>query len=521
MNTKAAIFRSVFVVLICLACGFVRLPTVRSEQVAHGAAPTETIALSSGTPAATLTLTLVKVLPGSVTLGDPDGEPREENLTLAYSIMTAEMSLAQFQSLAPEQALHQRQERVEAIAVTIEQKRILEEISRRGDTYAAQVVTVDDVAMLTARLNSLYAPQQETNRLLVTRRFRLPTAWEWQHAMSLGSQQSSRDINPWPNYQTDFSEKEQTFLQTKWQAAGGQGQFQGTREQVRALLKRCPNPEFGIVVLNLFFRDLLCGRSASSGSNQRENGSWSEPPADLAETLTAGGKNAWGMFGAHRGYPEWTLAGSLGQQEALATWRRFEDGTATATDKGKPLFQLAGGHGICIDDTDLSPLSALFIWHERETSDGKSLFTVEEAEEKAVDFSATLRLVLVECLRDDWRMVVRQSFMSQAGAEQPQADRFTAELSQFSAQAKSDEAYVHAYCALAEYQHNNFTGSAERLSASASAVAETKAKGLSRDEVLGSGDGSASTQQQRPSSNTVYLRALAKLAGRDAGEETD
>lgn len=494
------------------------LPMCPSEKMACGAAPTETIALSSGTPAAALTLTLVKVPSGSVSLGEPGGEPRQENLTLAYSIMTAEMSLAQFQALAPEQAVHQRQERVEAVAVTSEQKRILEELSRRGDRYAAQVVTVDDVAMLTARINSLYGPQQEASRLLVTRRFRLPTTWEWQHAMSLGSQPKSRDINPWPNYPTDFSEKEQTFLRTKWQAAGGQGEFQGTQEQVRALLKGCPNPEFGILVLNLFFRDLLRGRSVSSVSEHQENGSWSEPPADLAETLTAGGKNAWGMFGAHRGYPEWTLAGSLGQQEALATWRRFEDGTATAADRGKPLFQLVGGHGICIDDTDLSPLSALFIWHERKTSDGKSLYTIEEADEKAVDFSATIRLVLVECLRDDWRKVVRQSFMSHGGTEQPQPDRFTAELSQFSSQAKNDEAYVHVYSALAEYQQNNFMCSAERLSASASAVTETKAKGLSRDELLGRGNSSAAAKQQRPSSNTVYLQALAKLVGRDSGE---
>lgn len=301
--------------------------------------------------------------------------------------------------------------------------------------------------------------------------------------MSSGSQPNSRDINPWPQYPGDFTEKEQTFLQTKWQAAGGKGDFVGKHEQVRSLLKECPNPEFGILVLNLFFRELLRGRSVNNLADQQDEGSWSEPPTELAETLAAGEKNSWGMFGAHRGYPEWTLAGSLGQQEALAAWRRFEDGTATVADKGKPLFQLVGGHGICIDDTDLSPLRALFVWHERKTSDGKSAYTIDESDEKAVDLSATIRLVLVECLRDDWRNVVRHSFMEAAGDQQPQpqADRFTSELTQFSAQAKSDGAYVNAYCALAEYRQKNSVGSAERLSRSASAFTEQKAKGLTRE----------------------------------------
>ena len=440
---------------------------------------------------------------GDVPIGRPGGDDEPKRLEKDYWFAAYEISLSQFMALAPLATQNAFVERVEKLNSSPEQKVILESIQKQHESYVVQMISIEEAAQFTAELNRQFvAHADQSKQTLSQERFRLPTAIEWQHAMSMASMSGeSRSINPWPAFPDKFSKNDQVFLEEKWKESGGKEEFSGSPEQLIWLIEKSSNVEAGIALANKFLQDLLKGRSSDLNSPEVP-GSWSQPPNELAEKRDAGGSNSWGIFGAHRGSSEWTLAGSLSQSDALKLWRGLEESGAGDSVRQDRNFQLSGAHVGAVDASSLLPLLDLFVWHRRIAINDRVEVSLTEADDDEihVDQSVTMRLVLVETMADKWIEIVRSSLLQdqEVGVSQASASQYTDEVSKLSSDTARDTSVIAVYLAFAHYRYGD----------------RSKAVTILTDAFQ-----KLSSQSKSMKADTIYFASTSALMAQDAAQD--
>ncbi len=469
-----------------------------------------------------LTLRMVYVPADQGVRADSDGAAAGKGrIVQPFFFAASELSLADFNALAPAAVRESHDANERKMATQEGQKKDWLEMQREADSYVVKMVSLDEAIGITAVATAALAkPTRQNSLRIATERFRLPTAAEWRHAMSMGSQPKNMHINPWPVFDRDFSEKERGRCAEIWTACGGQGAFIGAPEQVLWFIREASgSAEEQLELLTLFLRFLLQGRMLDP---QKKNSySWEVQPEPLAERIDAAPGNEWGIRGAHRGYPEWVLSAAT-QNEALDLWRRFESGDRSNDDRQRPKFGLCGAASFTLNKNDLKPMLQAFISHETAVLDGKPFFSWQDAEDREVfiDRSVSLRLVLVESLADEWVAVVRSLFADQkdATAVAENARLLLAEVERLTwgPDRSRNESIVNCYWAIAECRCGRGNDAAIRLASNAMLVSRKSSSAEDIAMRIRRAQGGAGSARPTPGSpDGVYLKSVARLMACD------
>jgi hypothetical protein len=456
--------------------------------------------------ATVLKLRLIYVPSGTALLGRPGAEERSVVLGQPFYIAVDEVSVSAFSACLEdgERSSHDKREKT---FITDSDR---ERMHREGDSFSATMISLEEAARVTARINrELSRARTSTTETLVSERVRLPTAAEWQYAMSCGSQAQHRYINPWPGSASNhLSDRNLARCRELFEKCGRTDEFRATPEQVTWLVEECQgNGAARLEILSFLFPFLLDGRGDTTPAWRR----FETKPEPLAETLAVALPNAWGIRGCHRGYPEWVLADSS-QASALAVWRRFEDSLATGSDKDQKAFRLCGSNSVVLAQTDLSPLAKVFLFHER------SLVSWNDANAAdgsiVEDESVGMRVVMVECLSDEWRRIVRSSMLStdDAAMAENKANTYGEEITRLSGNREQDLAILQTYLGLQEYQSGRFEDSADRIGRSADKISGRAPVAVSLSSRLRKGGGGAGKESSSPpAGDRIFFSSTAKL----------
>lgn len=455
--------------------------------------------------------------------GAEGGEIAKPKILQPFYFAESELSLADFNVLASGEIRNAHDAREQTMASEDDQKRDWEKMQRNAQAYVAKMVTPDEAAGITAAANAALAkPAGPLGPTLTTERFRLPTAAEWRHAMSMGSQPDKKHINPWPDFDRDFTDKERMRCQELWTSCGGKGRFVGTQEQVTwAVQEASDKTAEKLELLTTFTRFLLNGRILDP--RKPNSYSWEILAEPLAERIDSAPGNEWGIRGAHRGYPEWVLC-LASQNEAREFWGRFESSHVSDADRQRAAFGLCGASSFTLGKDDLKPMLQAFVSHESRVMNGKAEFSWQEAEdaELCIDRSVAMRLVLVMCLSDTWVGIVRTSIGKHdtfTVAEEASRE-FLQQLETLTsgAELQRSQAIINAYLALSEYRCGEPGSGAQRLAASipiafgqTSTVDAVPNLGRRRRNPA-SGDQAARSPKN---ADAVYFASVSRLMERD------
>ncbi|MCX7401519.1 MAG: SUMF1/EgtB/PvdO family nonheme iron enzyme [Planctomycetia bacterium] len=474
-----------------------------------------------------VTIKMVYV-PGQEGEGGVSGssEASSKGLKQPFYFAVTELSLADFDALAPDDRRQGHDATEQTMAQQDEQKKDWAEMQRQAASYVAKMVSLDDAAAITAAATAaataaLAKSARSSSVTLASERFRLPTSAEWRHAMSMGSQPDKMYINPWPVFEHDLSEKDRGRCGELWTSCGGAGAFKGTPEQVVWLIAEASgNSEQRLELVTIFTRFLLNGRLLDP--KKTNSYSWEVQPEPLVERIDAAPGNGWGIRGAHRGYPEWVLS-ATNQNDALGVWRRYESQAYADSDNQQQAFGLCGASSFTLNKLDLLPMLSAFVNHETPILDGVPYFSLQQAKDGGlhIDRSTSLRLVLVECLADEWAALVRSAFEDKKDAKSAVdvAKPLLAEIERlsFGSERVRYEAIINGYLAIAEYRCGAEDDAAARLASSATSVSS---KTRSADDIAARfrrarGNAGSPTTPASSSPESVYLQAVARLMTRD------
>ncbi len=449
---------------------------------------------------------------------DPSGK---ERLAQPFYFAATELTLAGFNALASKETRASHDAIEAKMASQADQKKDWAAMQSEAASYAAKMVSLGDAASITAAATLAFEKSSsDRGPTLVRERFRLPTAAEWRHAMSMGSQPQAMHINPWPALERDLTGKERGRCAELWTASGGQGQFIGSPEQVRWVIERASsNTEQRLELLTIFTRFLLSGRLLDPKKSNSH--SWEIQPEPLAERIDAAPGNQWGILGAHRGYPEWVIS-TTSQTDALGLWRKCESNACTDSDRQRPAFGLCGAASFTLNKNDLKPMLQAFISHESAVIDGRPFFSWQEADENElfIDRSVTLRLVLIESLADDWVSLIRSNFANHVNATTTAAAAkpFLAEVARLThgSERTRNQAVINCFLAISEYRCGAGEDAAKRLAENAAQASGNLASAEDIAARFRRAQGSAGSS--RPTSGSpdgLYLRSVARLMARD------
>ena len=455
----------------------------------------------------------------SGTQDNPESESAATKIQLPFFFGLSELSLEQFDSFAPEAVRDSHQRREEQMAPQPEQQADLKKMQEESDQYYAKMVSLDEAAMVTAFLNASLPKVETGQSRLVQSRFRVPTAEEWRRAASMASAEGEF-INPWPRF-SELSEKEQGRCQELWASCEGRGRFEGSERQVEWLIRESNgDPGQRLELLTTVLRFLLNGRLLNP--EKKNSHSWEVQPEPLVEKIDAAVPNEWGIFGIHRGYPEWVLH-AANQTIAMSVWRQLEDGEFSEEEKTQDFFGLNGASSLTVNKSDLTPLQQLFVSHEHPVVSGKVAFSWQDAEENelCVDRSSTVRLVLVDCLADDWLDVVRTALVKHEGEGERSATvgDFQTEVRRLTTGPDQSRfiGIIDVWNAIAAYEAGDREEAGQVLKTTKLfGVQEGKQK-LSLDEIanLMQGGGAASPRKKAPDPQSLYFRGIGELMLKD------
>jgi hypothetical protein len=452
----------------------------------------------------------VYVPAGTALVGRPGSEEREVNLSQAFYITANELTVKAFEDCLEEgdRRVHDQLER--KFYADADRERI----HREGDAYSATMISLEEAARVTTRLNWVLVTERSgKSGTLVTERVRLPTSAEWQYAMSCGSQERDRYINPWPgSAKNKLADRDLSRCQELWEKCGQTEKFMASPSQVTWLVETAQgNGGSRLEILSLLFPYLLDGRGDTTPAWRR----FETKPEPVAEIAALAIPNDWGIGGCHRGYPEWVLAESS-QASALRAWRRYEDNLASSSDKDSKGFRLCGSSSVVLDQADLTPLAKVFLSHER------TMLSWNEAHSSSAaiveDESVSMRLVLIECLSDAWRSVVRLGVSAAANAQvaMEQAATYEGEIRRLSSNAEQDIAYLQGYLGLQEYRTGNFADASVRIGGCADKLASRVTAAIPLESRLRKG-GAAGRKDAgaQLSGDVLYFNEAAKLMAVD------
>lgn len=500
-------------------CDIGTLPCAAAEAIAPGSS--RDVRLEVGGKPVTIKMVYV---PGQQGGGTESGssEASEKRVVQPFYFAVTELSLADFNALAPDDKRQSHDATEQRMAKQDEQKKDWAEMQRQSALYVAKMVSLDEAAAITAAATAaLEKSAQSKSATLASERFRLPTAAEWRHAMSMGSQPEKMYINPWPAFERDLVEKDQGRCRELWTACGGAGVFKGTPEQlVWIIAEASGNAEQRLEVVTTVTRFLLKGRLLDP--KKANSYSWEVQPEPLVERIDAAPGNDWDIRGAHRGYPEWVLS-ATNQNDALGFWRRCESRSLADSDRQQQAFGLCGAASFTLNKLDLRPMLSAFVNHETLVLDGKPVVSLRQAEdaELHVDRSIAIRLVLVECLADEWVALVRSAFNGKKDAKSAGdiANPFRADIERlsFGSERLQNEAIINGYHALAEYRFGAAEEAAARLASSATSVSSNtrSAEDIAARFRRAKANAGPSTKPAPSSADSVYLQAVARLMTRD------
>jgi hypothetical protein len=471
------------------------------------------------------------VVPSGRVFEDPGADAQaKESEVAAFLCADREATVRLYETWASDAAKASLHSRIEKFAFESSLQESHAFRRNHPDEYVSFWITPEEAASVTLAMNE--ALRREGNggpRSIVQQRFRLPTANEWRQAMSAGSSQDSRNINPWPSYPTDFTEREKGMCEENWQQSGGVGDFTGSPTQIAWLIEESAGSAAKRrEIVDLFTRSLLVGREHAGQPSWLSN---AEPAGEL-EKIDVAPPNKWGIYGAHRCYPEWVLAIDS-QADANALWRRLEEGTATENDFDRQVFQLCGAGAITAGkdangQDDISQLMDLFLWRTQRLRGEAITCSWKEAADGdiSIDRNVTFRLVLVETLADEWMSVVRGQLLASHELKdlEAAAKKCHAAVAVLSANESRDNALIDAYAAIALYQCGQRSLAGQNLTAAAQRITPSKKQKPNFGNIFGnrpkpSSDKPPSATPQP--SEDIFLAATSKLMAKDEAVEAD
>jgi hypothetical protein len=468
----------------------------------------------NGTPT---TLRMVYV-PGKIAQpsGQGDGSSVGTTAQLPFFFATTELSLADFEALAPKHAQESHEARERKMAVTKELKSDLARMTAEPERYYAKMVSLSEAAAVTAAMTRSLAETDGGAGSLVQSRFRIPTVNEWRRAASMNSDENVF-LNPWPKF-SDFSDKERGRCQELWKASGGVGLFVGSQDQMTWLFDEATGEAAGrLEIATIMFRFLLKGRLLDPAKENSH--SWEIQPEPLEESIDAAPPTEWGVYGLHRGYPEWVL-NVESQGEAIRFWRLVEDEAMSNVDTEKKFFGLSGASSLTLNKSDLTPLRQLSLTHQHVLS-GQTAVSWADINEAdvCVDRSVTVRLVLVECLADSWVTAVRDALIKSGGPEgtAEKVERLNFEVKRLTAGREQERnlGIIEAWLAISRYRSGEKKPAGEALSSSKLFGGGTNKPKLSPEEIMrmmqrgGRPGGGNSKKKLAPDS--LYFKSVGNL----------
>ncbi len=473
----------------------------------------------------TSTLTVVQIPAGHV-FQSPQGGVEEGKgaQVTAYSFSDREITVGMFDTWAASLAKESLRERINTFAFEASLREAHDHRRKHPNEYIVFWATPQEAATVTLAFNeALLASSGASARSIVRKRFRLPTANEWRHAMSVGSANDSRNINPWPKYPEGFTVRERGMCEENWVQCGGREGFSGTPSQIAWLIEESGGPATKIrEIVDLFTRSLLVGRE------QDGKPSWlsSPDPASEKEKVDSAPPNRWGIYGAHRCYPEWVLAIDS-QTEATDLWRRFEEGRFSDDDAKRQALQLCGAGCIAAGkdasgQDDVSQLMDLFLWKTTRVRGESTTCCWQEAAdgEISIDRNATFRVVLVDTLSDAWIAVVRQQLFGSTTVEEVDttSQQLQASVALLSGNPSRDAAIIDAYAAIASYQFGEKALAGGRLGEAVPRIAPAGKKKVDYGDIFGNRRKSESAESLASSPQAgeqIFLAATCRLMAKD------
>ena len=504
-------------IAVCLNSIFLLAPGYGAQNFVEGDTR-EVIVNIGGSPK---NLQMVYVPAATATSPQNDGDDTAgAKLQLPFFFSLTELTLEEFELFAPDYAHASHEERQQRMAATEELQADLMKMKADSNQYYATMVSLDEAAAVTAALTESLSQADRSDELIQSR-FRIPTANEWQRAASMNSKEHTF-INPWPDFD-NFSEREKGRCQELWKACRGVGPFTCSENQMSWLISEATtNSGKRLELATIVFRFLLNGRLLNP---EKENShSWEIQPEPLAETIDAAPANEWGISGIHRGYPEWVLH-VASSTEATRYWRLIEDEVLSTDKQKKQLFGLSGASSLTLNKNDLTPLQQLFVSYQH-VFGGQTTISWTDVEDAdiCVDRSVTVRLVLVDCLADDWLTSVRKTAMDSENMNslREEVNDYKTDVSSLTSGSERDRylSLIEAWAAIAQYQTGDRAQAGATIKTSKAFGSQATKTKLNTADILAMMNQGASPQANKPSKkippDSLYFQATGELMEKDS-----
>lgn len=291
-------------------------------------------------------------------------------------------------------------------------------------SYPVFMVGPHDAIRFCQALESANNDQRFGVSQIESRRFRLPSHYEWQYACRGRSDPAATQLFPHFHNWIEFDalpKEDQAKCLEEWQAMGrNERDFNGTQFQVMEIVVGRyseKNPQKPLEILSAFLRE----------STGRRRDYSKETPGRLVP-VHGTRANPWGLVEMHENVCEWTIAiADRGKLQAF--WDAITSANISPEDRSNPSFFLAGGSFIdfMAGDKKDAAWAPFTIWGGKPMdirTNTLQPFSLDEEQSKDLTFEYQpgLRIVMDRVLSNNWLLAVRSSALLKASDESSSAD---------------------------------------------------------------------------------------------------